>query len=108
MAREGDRKSKLVQDAMAYQVCKEIGSMSAVLKGQVDAILLTGGIAHNPDVTAYIREHVSFIAPVYIYPGEDEMKALAQNGLLVLNGQLVPTEYTPDIFVRGIDWNLID
>ena len=65
---------------MAYQMSKEIGSMATVLGGEVDAILITGGIAHNPDLTGEIKERVDFIAPVFIYPGEDEMRALAQNG----------------------------
>ena len=77
LAREGDPKAKLIQDAMAYQISKEIGAMAAVLGGEVHAIILTGGIAHNPDLTGYIKEHVGFIAPVFIYPGEDEMRALA-------------------------------
>ena len=58
--------------------------MSSVLKGEVDAIILTGGIANNPMVVEYIKKMVSFIAPVVIYPGEDEMHALAMNGLRVL------------------------
>ncbi|MFZ5939692.1 MAG: butyrate kinase, partial [Bacteroidota bacterium] len=104
MAREGDNRSALIQEAMGYQVCKEIGAMAVVLKGKVDAILITGGIAHNPDLTAYIRERVTFIAPVYIYPGEDEMKALALNGHMVLKGVLVPSIYSEAVFVNGIDW----
>jgi len=105
MAREGDRRAILIQEAMAYQVCKEIGAMASVLKGEVNAILLTGGIAYNPDLTAYIRERVSFIAPVFIYPGEDEMKALALNGNMVLKGLIEPKSYEPGLFVRGIDWD---
>ncbi|MCX6258105.1 MAG: butyrate kinase [Bacteroidia bacterium] len=92
-ARNGDNKAKLVQDAMSYQIAKEIGSQAAVLKGEVDAILLTGGLAYNPDLVHYIREMVSFIAPVVVYPGEDEMSALAMNGLMVLKGELIPKEY---------------
>ena len=67
--------------------------MAAVLSGQVDAILLTGGIAYSELVTAYITEKVKFIAPVKIYPGEDEMRALAMNGLMVLKGEITPKEY---------------
>ncbi|MGD2035518.1 MAG: butyrate kinase [Bacteroidales bacterium] len=93
MAQDGDENARLIQDAMAYQIGKEIGSMAAVLKGEVDAIILTGGISHNPMVVEYIKSMVSFIAPVVIYPGEDELHALIWNGLLVLKGQIEPREY---------------
>ena len=88
-----DPKFKLIQDAMSYQIAKEIGAMAAVLKGKVDAILLTGGIAHNPYLIAYVREMVEFIAPVKTYPGEDEMRALALNGLMVIRGELTGKIY---------------
>lgn len=78
----------LILDAMCYQIGKEIGSMAAVLKGKVDAILITGGIARGEVITNYITDMVGFIAPVRIYPGEDEMCALAMNGLMVLRGEL--------------------
>lgn len=103
MARQGNKKARLIQEAMAYQVSKEIGSMAAVLAGEVHAIILTGGIAHNPDLTGYIKEHVSFIAPVFIYPGEDEMRALAMNGNLILKERIQPMEYREENFVKGID-----
>jgi len=93
-AKAGDTKAQLIQDAMSYQVAKSIGAMSTVLKGKVDGILLTGGIAHNPDLVSYIKEMVSFIAPVVVYPGEDEMKALAMNGYMVLRGEIEPREYS--------------
>ena len=83
-----DPKYKLVQDAMSYQVGKAIGEMAAVLKGKVDGILLTGGIAHNPFLVDYVKEMVGFIAPIKVYAGEDEMRALAMNGLMVLRGEL--------------------
>lgn len=82
-----------IQEGMCYQIAKEIGSMAAVLKGKVDAILLTGGIAYGKPITDYITDMVHFIAPVKIYPGEDEMRALALNGLMVLKGQLQPKIY---------------
>ena len=87
MAQQGNEKAKLVQNAMAYQVAKEIGAMSTVLKGQVDAILLTGGIAHNTVVVDYIKTMVAHITRVVVYPGEDEMKALAENALRVMLGE---------------------
>jgi len=92
-AKDGDAKAKLIQDAMSYQVAKSIGEMAAVLKGDVDGILLTGGIAHNPDLVNYVKDMVSFIAPVVVYPGEDEMKALAMNGYMVLRNEIEPKVY---------------
>src|SRR6056297_1743652 len=93
MVKDGNEKAKLIQDALSYQVAKEIGSMATVLKGKVDAIILTGGIAHNPMLVEYVREMVQFIAPLHVYPGEDEMKALAMNGLRVLKGDTNPKIY---------------
>jgi butyrate kinase len=78
---------------MAYQIGKEIGSLSTVLKGNVDAIILTGGISHNTMIVEYIKTMVSFIAPVVIYPGEDEMHALAWNGLMIIKGEIQAKEY---------------
>lgn len=93
LARGGDAHAKLLQDAMGYNVAKYIGQMAVVLKGRVDGIILTGGIAYNPTVCEYIKEMVNFIAPVAVYPGEDEMKTLAMNGLGVLRGDIVPKIY---------------
>ncbi|MCI2082885.1 MAG: butyrate kinase [Bacteroidales bacterium] len=84
----GDGKCKMVLDAFVYNMAKQIGSTSAVLRGKVDAILLTGGIAYDKGVTDGITGYVSFIAPVKVYPGEDEMAALADNGFDVLEGEV--------------------
>ncbi|MDP9751254.1 butyrate kinase [Thermoanaerobacter pentosaceus] len=84
---EGDKKAELVLEAMTYQTAKEIGAMAVVLKGQVDAIGITGGIAYNEDFVKRISEKVKFIAPIYVYPGEDEMSALAQGAYRVLSGE---------------------
>ena len=92
-ARDGDENASLIQDAMAYQVGKEIGAMAAVLKGQVDGIILTGGIAHNSYFINYIKEMVEHLGTIIVYPGEDEMEALAFNGLMVLRGETVALEY---------------
>lgn len=92
-AKEGDEKAKFIQDAMAYQIGKAIGEMAAVLYGEVHGIIITGGVANNKDIIAYIRNMVGFVAPVFVYPGEDEMSALAMNGLLVLKGELEPKIY---------------
>lgn len=87
MIEAGDEKAKLIFEAMAYQVAKEIGSCAAVLKGNVDAIILTGGLAYGAMLTQWIKDRVSFISDVIIYPGEDEMSALAQGGLRVLRNE---------------------
>ncbi len=92
-ALNGDEKAKFILEAMAYQVAKSIGSMVPVLKGDVDAILLTGGVAHSKWITNLIIERVYRFAPVYIYPGEDEMRALALNGFMVLKGEVEVKEY---------------
>lgn len=84
---EGDEKAKLVHEAMIYQICKEIGAYATVLKGDIDAIILTGGIAYSAKVRAMIEERVSFLGKVMAYPGEDEMSALAEGGLRVLKGE---------------------
>lgn len=84
---QGDKEAELVYKAMAYQVAKEIGSFAAVLKGDVDAIILTGGIAYDKVFVQWIKDHVEFISTVIVYPGEDEMSALAQGGLRVLKGE---------------------
>ncbi|NGX94351.1 MAG: butyrate kinase [Candidatus Afipia apatlaquensis] len=89
----GDKDSKLIYDAYIYQIVKEIGQDAAVLSGKVDAILLTGGIAYNKGITGKIKEKVSFIAPVVVYPGEDELLALAQGALRVLKGEEKAKEY---------------
>ncbi|MBN2857856.1 MAG: butyrate kinase [Candidatus Delongbacteria bacterium] len=89
----GDEEAIRIHDAMIYQVAKSIGELSTVLKGVVDAIILTGGIAFNPDFNKQIEERTSWIAPVVVYPGEDEMAALAGNGLMVINKEVDPIDY---------------
>lgn len=89
----GDEKAKLIFNAMGYQVAKEIGKCAAVLSGKVDAIILTGGIAYGKPTVDYIKERVEFIANVVVYPGEDELLALAEGGLRVLRGQEKAKEY---------------
>jgi len=89
----GDDKALLVLEAMAYQIAKEIGAMATVLKGEVDAIILTGGIAHNPKVVPWIVERVKFIAPVIIKPGQNELKALAAHACRALADASIIKEY---------------
>jgi butyrate kinase len=91
--KSGDAYAKLIYEAMAYQVSKEIGACATVLKGEVDAILITGGIAYDKIFVDWIKERVAFIAPVYVYPGEDEMQALAYNGISYLKGEITPKQY---------------
>lgn len=92
-AEEGDSEAKLICDGAAYQIAKEIGSLATVLKGSVDAIILTGGMAYQKSHVGIIREMTSFIAEVVVYPGEDELKALAFNGLMAINGQIEIKQY---------------
>ena len=84
---EGDKQAELAYRTMAYQVSKEICALAAPLKGKVDAILLTGGFAYDKMLMGWIEEYVGFLAPVHIYPGEDEMLALAQGAMRVLTGK---------------------
>lgn len=93
---QGDEQARLVYEAMSYQIAKEIGSAATVLRGIVDAIVLTGGLAYDQTyLVEWIRQRVQYIAPVLVYPGEDELLALAQGALRVLNGQEVAREYRP-------------
>ena len=86
-AAAGDEKATLIIDAMAYNIAKEIGSMLTVLEGKANAVILTGGIAHSKFVVDYIKKMISPMAKVVVYPGEDEMEALAMSGLRVLRGE---------------------
>lgn len=89
----GDDYAKLVLDAMIYQIAKNIASLTPVFHGKVDAILVTGGIAHSEYVVSRLVKQIDFIAPVHIYPGEDELEALALNALGALTGELPTQEY---------------
>ncbi|RJR34471.1 MAG: butyrate kinase [Desulfobacteraceae bacterium] len=92
--KNNDGYAKIVYDAMIYQIAKNIGAYATVLKGEVDAILLTGGIAHDAYLVDRITERVKYIAPVAAFPGEFEMEALAAGALRVLTGQEQPKTYT--------------
>lgn len=94
----GDKKAELILKAMAYQIAKEIGAYSAVLKGKADAVILTGGLAYNKRITDWITEMVSFIAPVEILPGEDELQALYEGALRVLKGEEKAKIYEEEVF----------
>lgn len=86
-AENGDKKAKIVLDAMAYQIAKTIGELSTVLYGKVDGIILTGGIAHSHYITDLVKKRTSFIAPIFIVPGEEELTALAKGARRVLLNQ---------------------
>ena len=85
--KNGDEHAKLIVDAMLYHVAKNIAAEAAVLCGKIDAILLTGGMAHSEYIVSELRRRIGFLAPVYTFPGEDEMQALALNALAVLQGR---------------------
>jgi butyrate kinase len=84
---EGEKEAALVFEAMAYQVAKEIGAMATVLEGEVDGILITGGVAYDERFVEWIRRRVEYIAPVMVFPGENELAALAAGALRVLRGK---------------------
>lgn len=90
---KGDEKARLVAEAMCYGISKQIGAMAAALSGRVDAVILTGGISYNAPVVDSIRERCAFIAPVVVYPGENELESLVTNALVVLRGTIVPKVY---------------
>lgn len=89
----GDTKAELVFEAMAYQTAKLIGAMSTVLKGKVDGIILTGGIAFSEKFVSLISERVNYLGEITVYPGEDEMMSLAMNCFMVLKGEMKAKEY---------------
>lgn len=90
----GDEWARVVYDAMAYQVAKAIGAFAAVLKGKVDAIVLTGGVSHDPRFVGYVSERVDWIAPVKVYAGDFEMDALAAGAVRALDGEEPVMTYT--------------
>ncbi len=92
-AKAGDEHAHEIFEAMAYQISKEIGAYSAVLKGKINAIILTGGLAYSDIMVDWIKERVGFIAPVQVFPGEDEMWALAENVYFAKTGELSVLEY---------------
>ena len=93
MVNEGDEYAKLIQDAFYYQIAKDAGAMAAVLHGKVDQIILTGGIAYAQLTVDKLTESLGWIAPITVYPGEDELLALAQGGLRVMTGEEEAKEY---------------
>ncbi|MEI8355430.1 MAG: butyrate kinase [Deltaproteobacteria bacterium] len=92
-AENGDKEADLILNALSYQVSKEIGAMSAVLSGEVDRIILTGGIAYSKRIVDAISARVQFIAPIVVVPGEEEMEALVAGASRVLLGEESPLKY---------------
>ncbi len=84
---EGDKKAKLILDAMVYSIARWLASVAPATDGHVDAIILTGAIAHSKYITDGLQRRLSFLAPIFIYPGEDELTALAMNALRAMRGE---------------------
>ena len=103
-AKNGDKYAEMLWNTMIYQIEKCIGSMAAVLHGEIDGILLGGGMVYNEDLVAQITEACSFIAPVTAYPGEFEMEAMAAGAIRVLNGEEKLKVYTGKKVWDGFDW----
>ncbi|SFB20649.1 butyrate kinase [Clostridium frigidicarnis] len=101
MINNGDIKAELILKSMAYQISKEIGAMATVLNGEIDAIILTGGLAYNKRLTSWVSERIGFIAPIQLVPGEDEMLALAQGALRCVNGKENAKIYEDEVQING-------
>ena len=93
MIDNGDENAKEIRTAFIFQLAKNIGSMATVLKGKVEQIIVTGGIAYDNVVVSELKERCEWIAPFTVYPGEDELLALAQGGLRVMRGEEEPKTY---------------
>jgi butyrate kinase len=100
-ARAGEGRAALVVEAMAYQTAKAAAGLAAALEGKVDALILTGGLAHIEEVVESVRRRVAFIAPVKVVPGEDELRALAEGALRVLRGEEAAQSYAAASFAGG-------
>ncbi len=92
----GEEQAAAVFEAMVYQIAKEAGAMAAVLRGKVDAVLLTGGMAHSQRIVSLLSEYLEWIAPIKVYPGEDELQSLADGVFRVLSGEEQPKTLQPE------------
>lgn len=101
----GDAHASIVWDAMVYQICKSIGAMAAVLEGNVDAILLTGGLVRFSDIVEGIRKRCAWIAPVHVYEGEVEQEAMCSEVLKVIRGEKMANAYTGRPVFEGFPWD---
>ena len=104
MVENGDAKATLIWQAMIYQICKQIGAMATVLKGQVDSIILTGGLVRFTDIVEGIREGCSWISEITVYPGEREQETMARETLKVLQGKQQANEYTGEPVWKGFSF----
>ncbi len=95
MMDEGDQRAALVLEAMCHNVAKNVAKLAVVVRGKVDHIIITGGLAHSKVFTDWIEERVAFLAPVTVYPGENEMESLALGALRVLTGEETARQYEP-------------
>ena len=93
MIKSGDKKAELIYNAMAYQIAKEIGSLGAVLSGQIDGIILTGGLAYSNILIERITGYIKSIGRMFVYPGENEIVALRDAAIRVLDKKEIPGEY---------------
>lgn len=93
MIKIGDKNAEKVYYAMAYQIAKGIGHLSVMFKGDLDVIILTGGVAYSKVLTAWIKDYVSFLAPVHIFAGENELESLPLGVLRILKGEEVAIPY---------------
>ena len=87
MMEQGNEQAKMLYEAMAYQICKNVGAMATVLKGKIDAIVVTGGVAYSKQFVRLLKERIDFLGEVIVIPGEEEMLALAEGALRVLTGE---------------------
>jgi len=94
MIEEGNEKAKLVFEAMAYQISKGIGQLSTVLKGRMDGIVITGGMAYSENLIKLVKERIEFLGNIIIMPGENEMKSLTLGALRVLKGEEKAKEFS--------------
>ncbi len=100
-AEAGEARARLVLEAMCYQIAKAAGGLAAVLSGEVDAVLLTGGMAHLGALVEDVRSRIAFVAPVHVFPGEDELGALALGALRVLRGEEPLRSYAEHVGTAG-------
>ena len=103
-AADGDKYAQMVWDTMVYQICKAIGAMAPVLDCKVDGILLGGGMVHNKEMVATIKERCGAIAEVFAYPGEFEMEAMAAGAIRVLSGEEKVKKYSGEPAFKGFDF----
>ena len=93
MIQQGDEKARFYFEAMAYQTAKSIGSICMTFTERIDAILITGAMANSKVLVDFIVERISKVGPVHLYPGDDDLEALAWNGLALLKGEMSSKEY---------------